>query len=141
MKANTDYIWSSFCWNSVWKWLTPCDSKFSWTDQTKRSMFYVHPNLPPSAIQLLNFYVLHEVQWCPKGIRNKERYKTLTWLFGTLPIKGSAEIHISTYLSVVLWHFTQCCGMHHGNLKDRWALLLFWGVKWEKRWCGWWTGR
>lgn len=64
----------------------------------------------PSAIQLLNFYVFHEVQWHPQETCGKIR--KLTWLFGILFIKGSADIPISSYLSVVhygiLYNFGKC---------------------------------
>ena len=85
----------------------------------------------PSPIQLLNFYLLHEVQWHPQEMCGKIR--KLTWLFGILFIKGSADIPISSYPSVVhygiLYNFGKCTIVILKTEK-KYAFFL---MSWEKR--------
>ena len=77
----------------------------------------------PSAIQLLNFYLLREVQWHPQETCGKIR--KLPWLWYLMYKKLSWHTYFKLSFRGALWDFMPLWEMHHSNFKDRKKNMLF----------------
>ena len=84
----------------------------------------------PSAIQLLNFYLLREVQWHPQETCGKIR--KLPWLWYLMYKRLSWHTYFKLSFRGALWDFMQLWEMHHSNFKDR-KICFFFLMSWEKR--------